>query len=114
MDKVEIVPATADLVRAFYGKLPRTMKALVAVVDGRPICVAGTFVNPDGVTVVFADIRDEMRAHKKTGMRMAWRVMAMVRASGVKTFAKADCNIEPAVRFLEHLGFTKRGDVWQA
>lgn len=123
MDKVSqmapnILPVTAELAVAFYGRVPRTMKALAAVLGEQPICIAGTFVNPEGVTIVFADIKPEMRRFKKTGIRMAWRVMKAARASGVRTFALADCNIESATRFLEYLGFTRvetrRGVIWQA
>lgn len=101
---VEIVPATPELLRSFYGEPQPTTRALVAVMDGRPICVAGV-VTENGVRKAYANISDEMRKYPKTGLRMARRVMQMISESGVTTFAKASPDVEAAERFLEHLGF---------
>lgn len=101
----EIVPATPELMERFYGTPQQiTVRALAAVLDGEPLCIAGTFTQ-GGVTVVFANVKPEMRTRfKKTGVRLARRVMETV--SG-RVVAMPDGNVEAAARFLEHLGFTK-------
>lgn len=101
----EIVPATPELMERFYGKPQAvTVRALAAVLDGEPLCIAGTFTQ-GGVTVVFANVRPEMRKRfKKTGLRLARRVMQMAQG---RVVAMPDGNVEAAARFLEHLGFTK-------
>jgi hypothetical protein len=67
-----IVPATPDLLKRFYGDAPRrTVRALAAVLEGEPLCVAGIYRDGDRL-VGFADMRPEMRErYRKTGMRMA-------------------------------------------
>lgn len=101
-----IVPATPEIWERFYGEPPaKSFRALAAVLDGAPLAIAGTYVNGD-CKVAFAAVKPVMRERfRKTGVRLAHEVMAMIRASGVPVVAIADPQIEPAVRFLEHLGF---------
>lgn len=101
-----IVPATAMHWEQFYGAPPpRSFRGLVAVHDGVPLAIGGTYVQGD-CKVAFAAVKPEMRERfRKTGVRLAREVMAMIRASGVPVLAVADPQIEAAPRFLEHLGF---------
>lgn len=112
-----IVPATPEILTRFYGQPQRcSVRALAAVLDGEPICIAGTCVQ-GGRKVMFADVRDEMRRYPKTGVRMAKKVMDGIRADGVPVAAMADEGVESARRFLEYLGFQPVHDgvyAWRA
>lgn len=102
-----IVPATAELLERYYGRRPpwTVHRAFAVVHEGEPICVGGAFRHEDRF-VAFADVRPIMRERfVKTGVRMARKVMEAYREMGVQLYATADCNVEPAKRFLEHLGF---------
>lgn len=108
-----IVPATRDLLEQFYGHpQSRSVRALAAVLDGKPICVAG--VHCDGARyIAFAEITPLMREkYPLSGMRMARRVMQMIRDLRVPVYTAADCRVEAAHRFLEHLGFARKGEVY--
>lgn len=109
MERVDIVPATAELLQKFYGRPPLVaVKALVAVYEGEPICVGG-YLQTGFVAIPFTDVRPVMRERfVLTGVKMAKRVMAMVRASGLTMVARPDLAIEPSVRFLEYLGFERQ------
>lgn len=113
---MNIIAADADLIRQFYGApLPRTVKAYAAVKDGRPLAISGTYMDCDR-TILFADISDEMRQYKKTGVALGKRVMQMIRTGGKRVIAKADENVGQSARFLEYLGFQHVKDgvyTWQ-
>ena len=103
----QIVPVTDELVTAFWGA-PRynTMRGLAAVKDGHPICIAGIYFDGDKMCA-FADIREEMRKFRKTGVRMGHELAAMMTALGTDVYALADKACPNADLFLIHLGFER-------
>jgi hypothetical protein len=100
------MPATAEMFAQFTGKpLRHTVRALAAVLDGEPLCIAG--VHCDGKRyIAFASVKPVMRErYRKTGLRMARQLIQAWGALGMPVFAAADECVEAAPRFLEHLGF---------
>jgi acetyl-CoA carboxylase carboxyltransferase component len=108
MKNPEIVPATPDLIKRFYGHAqPWTVRAFAAVLNGEPLCIAGVGY-AEGQSVVFANVKPVMRERfKKTGVRLAKCVMQLVAERGQPVIALPDCGLESAPRFLEYLGFQR-------
>lgn len=102
----EIVPATPEILLAFYGRpLKRTARAWAALLQGEPICIGGYYQDGER-TIAFSDFRPIMREKfTKTAVKMALMVMDELRQEGVTVHAGADCAVEAAGRFLEYLGF---------
>lgn len=107
---IEIIPATADHIRAIYGaSLPMSFRAFAAVEENRVLGVGGIYLH-DGCEVVFVRMTDELRAHKKTILRGAIKVMSLF---GSRVVAICDPSIPKAREFLEHFGFRRiSGEVY--
>ena len=111
--KPEIVPATPDLIRRFYGgEMPkRTVRALMLVVDGEPVVIGGyytTLHEGDAKAIVFSEDKDgALRRYAKSAVRMGWRVMGMAFASGAKVYAGQAAHLESSRRFIQHFGFVE-------
>lgn len=107
---IEIVPATLELARAYYGaEPPFTFMGWVAVKNGRPLGLAGLY-REGGLLNAFCDFSDEMRQHKGHMLEGTKRVARMLRATTRPVFAK--CNpLEPAApALLKRLGFVPLAD----
>lgn len=95
--------ATQKDVESYYGGLPLcTMRGIVAVKDGEVIGLGGTY-KYQGYTVVFCDMRENAKKHKKHIIKAARMVLANLCTGRV--FAICDTKQESAPRFLGHLGF---------
>lgn len=103
--------ATAADLEAFYGHpWQQTIRAMVAVMDGKPIAVVG-LVRNDGVNALFSDTAPEAEPFLKSVkvMRMVKNVMKFVESSRLPVVTIAD---NPA--FVERLGFTQvDGDIYR-
>lgn len=112
----EIVPATSEMIQTLNRDLPRTVRAIAAVEDGKVLGVAG-FYPQEGHLVMFADIAAEARAqinrHKRTLIRCSWKVMGMAMQRRMPIVASADPEIEGADRLLLHLGFEPHNGSYQ-
>ena len=112
----EIRPATAEMIKALNRDVPRTVRAIAAVEDGKVLGITG-FYPQEGHLVMFADIAAEARAeisrHKRTLVRCAWKVMGMAMQRRMPIVANADPDIEGADRLLLHLGFEPRNGSYQ-
>jgi hypothetical protein len=77
--------------------------------DGRILGVGGVAVLDDGRLMAFADLTDEARKNPVTLHKAASRVMARMKAEGVKgLIAVADMNASPAAeRWLKRFGFER-------
>jgi hypothetical protein len=112
----EIRPATADDLARFYGSPPeRTMRALVAVLDGEPIAVAGiAYQRPGQPPYLFSDLKPEMRRHRKAIVKGARQMLRDLARPGLVAIAG-----EPtAPRLLARLGFrhvttTSQGEIYE-
>ena len=104
----EIVPATAEMIRALHKELPRTVRAIAAVEDGRVLGIGGLYPQ-DGYLVLFGAVAPETRAemcrHKRTLLRVVWAVLGMAIKRRTPVLAMADPDIDGSERLLLHLGF---------
>lgn len=98
--------ATADTLRAFYGRAMRC-RAWVAI-DGDRVVAAAGFKVENGRVHVFADLGPEIRRHPIKMLRCGRRLMAEARAKGMPVAATADPNVPRSREFLERLGFVEQ------
>ena len=102
---VEFVPATRDLVTAFYGYVPQpTIQAHVAVLDGRVVGVAGIAFESGG-PMLFSDPAPEMRARRRDMVRAVRFLEAQAKGFKGRLFAIAKVGEPAAPRLLKRLGF---------
>lgn len=102
-----IRPATQADLDAFYGyRHTMTMRAWVAVLDGRPIGVCGVGYPRGRPIYLFSDIKPEMRRFPKAILRGARLVLDAVK--GPPLFASASS--AGAARLLGHLGLRHVGN----
>lgn len=109
MTRCEFLPATRDLAEAYYGKPPPfTFRGHVAVLDGRPVGIAGIFQYGD-VPVVFSEMKEEMLPLTRDKARGIALVRGMLKDRKGPTWAVADPAYATATRLLGKLGFVPTG-----
>jgi hypothetical protein len=102
---MKIVPLTQDIAERFFdGPPPVTARGYAALRGAEPLCIGGVY-HSNGNPVAFANVKPEMRKYPVAGMKLARKVVEMVRGMGVTVYVMADCNVESARRFIERLGF---------
>lgn len=109
---IELVPATAELLRAYYGEreIPTTY-AFVGVENGVPVGVAGLVRLPGGRAFLYSDSpRDLHKEHAKIVMKVTRLLLALADKRGWNVVAEAEEGTEAAQRFLEHFDFHKTTD----
>ncbi len=100
-------PATRADFEVFYGELPsQTVKAWVAVEDGKPIGIGGYYL-AGGMAVVFTDHKD---MNKRDMVRGARALMVELKKLGMDVVAGSDL---PNATALKHFGFEPFGDYWR-
>jgi hypothetical protein len=111
---VQIVPATMELLKRFYGEEPkRSQRAVVAIKDDRIIGVAGIYTEKER-SVMFSEMSDECRKDKRTVVKGIRAVMKLASARAMPVMALADPEIEGSEKLLEHMGFAPlKGRVYQ-
>ena len=104
MTSTEILPATPELMRRFYGRMPRrTSEAIVAVRGDRVLGVAGIY-RESGAAVAFSELSDELKADKRALVRGARTLTLMLERGGRDVYAmKGDA--QGADVLLRHIGF---------
>lgn len=108
MTSIDLKPATADLIKRFYGRVPRTAQAYVAVKGEKVLGVAGLYQDGDKL-IAFTDL-GETRQSKRTIVQGARLLMPLIRAARMPVFALCDPAIEGASTLLEHYGFRPVGE----
>lgn len=105
---MKIVPLTREILKASRWDRPdKTVRGLALIDDeGKVRGVAGG-VRVSGSYVVFMDVDDEIRNMPLTMVRLG---KALQKLPHKFVYAHCDPNIEAAGRYLEHFGFTPRGD----
>ena len=90
MTDIEIIPATQELVNAYYGgPPPMTVKAIVAVRDGRVIAIAG--IHRMGLAYgVFSEMTDEFMANKRNIVRGLRELKKITDGLRMTVYAKAE------------------------
>lgn len=111
MTELSVRPAVASDIVEFYGEpWPFTLKALVAILDGKPVGIIG-ISREYGLNKFFSDITPELEPHMKTMpiLRAIKKMMREVESSRLPVVAIAE---NPAL--LERLGFSQvEGDRYQ-
>lgn len=103
--RVEIREATAADIAAFYGETPkRSMRAMVAVLDGKPVGLAGVYYHA-GQVVAFSEAKPEIQGLRHAIGRGTLAVLAMFRRLNIPVLALAQQDIPGSERFLERCGF---------
>lgn len=109
---IEFVPTTQEHIRELAAEgqtLPFRVKAVTAMLDGRPIGLGGIGFPKVGMPTAFACITDELRRHKVALHKIGKRCIDEWRAAGIqKVIAFADSNTEAAERWLLRYGFEKQ------
>lgn len=106
MANIEVRPATREDIFAFMGECRQTMKAFVAIHEGKPIALGGlAFIK--GRVVAFCDLGDDQaKRHPKTLHKAALGVMKAALDSRHRYIFAERSETEPtAARWLERLGF---------
>lgn len=101
------VPATADAVRKIYrGDPARSIRGFIFEEDGKPVGLAGMYLDPAGAAVMFFD-GDHAAAGKnlKEVVLAGRELLALAQRSGLPVVSNADENIKGSERLLEFLGF---------
>ncbi len=109
-----VTNATQDILTEFYGKRPDvSMKAIVALDDGRPLGVSG-FKLDNNRMVMFSDISNELRMRKdfKRIVIKAYKLL-LTMIPNCLVYATASTDIKGSCVLLKHLGFNKLGgNIW--
>ena len=115
---LNIEPATNELLKAFYQKPVPTMKAFVAVKDGRPIGVYGYYIKNETV-ILFSDMTDELRQEKSFKRLIAKNyklVLNLLKNTNLPVISIACRDTKGSDVLLKHMGFNPLiGDfyIWQ-
>jgi hypothetical protein len=110
----EIRPAThSDLVRYHGHDRFLRSRAWVALLDGEPVGIAGTFRDAMGNLVLFEEHKPEMEADRALMVRGLLVVRRLLKGITEPLAAGASPLYECSARNLERLGFTHlSGDVY--
>jgi len=107
--KPEIVPATPEIVEAYYGKRPaRTFRGYAALLDGKPVGLAGIY-DDGGYRTVFGDIAPELRPYRKTLARGVQIVRDLMAEQKAPIYAVESPDEPTAPALLAKLGFVPTG-----
>lgn len=100
---IEIIPATAELLRDFYGEdVARTVRAVVAMQDGKMVGVGGYYVDGQRA-VIFSDLSEYGMTKKKAIVKATRATLDMVQSAGL--VGTAIRQTEESATYLEHFGF---------
>lgn len=106
--KVEIVPATLELIQRYYGcPPPFSVKALIAKLEGIPAGIGGLqMIN--GVPWAFSEMNATLRRDTKNVVRCVQAMRPLLAQFEVPVYAVAELESGP---LLMHLGFRPTGDM---
>lgn len=107
MSEPEVRVATAADLESFYGERHgTTQRAMVVVLDGQVIGIAGVAYDRNVPMALFADMKPEMKRYPKVIVRGARRFLA--ETPGIKGL-RASASTPEAARFLGFLGLIYLG-----
>lgn len=107
--EIEFVPATQKLAEQYFGGVPPYgFRGHVAVMDGKPVGIGGLFVW-DGIPIVFTQLKDEMRPHKKACARAVRVMVEFMDSLKMPVYATADKMEVTSEKLLAKLGFVPTG-----
>lgn len=111
MNRLEILPATPELVREFAGKAPPyTFRGHAGLLDGKVVGLGGIFYR-DGLPVVFAEFTPGLaRRHRAQAFRFLEEQFDLWKG---RLFAICDSEFDSAPGLLQRLGFAPMAqDPW--
>jgi hypothetical protein len=118
MAKIEVIPATYDVLVKFYGKAPeRTQKSYAIVDDGEIVSIVGVY-RENGMAVLFSDSLPEVEEVKKKYAKAAVKSVKMLTPYMKdinEVVSVADEKKSRSQAFLEHFGFKNINGkyIWQ-
>lgn len=108
---MKIVPATAEIMKRYYGMKPlRTTRAWAAVDGDDVLGVGGMCVNTSRLLVFLGmtpETRERFRKYPRVLVRCVRQLQDMARQKGLVLQAEADKTVPCAEKFLERMGFEK-------
>ena len=106
MSNVVLRPATRDDVKAMIADLPCRIRGYAAELDGELLGLGGLAFFPNGSVGAFLMMNDGAQRYKMSLHKAGLKVIEDARRLGIKrVVALAQPGVEPAVRWLERLGF---------
>ena len=104
MTKIELIPATHEIVRDFYGHEPLvTMRAVAAVQDGVTLGVGGIF-QAGLAWMLFSDMKPELTKDKRAMVKVCRSIRKLIENTRLPVYALADKNIEGSETLINHIG----------
>ena len=102
---ISLVHATPEAIdRALPERPKQTMRAILAMDGEHVLGIAGIY-RQDAALVLFGQISDELRAHRRVIVRAIRLVMKMATRVKIPIVAMADPEIDGSDILLEHMGF---------
>ena len=109
MRKVEIIPATLDLITEFEGQPPElTQKTLAVRENNETIALTGILLNQSRWILfshIHPDVQKDLRKYKREVILASRKVLEMVKNQPLPVYAKAQEGVDGSDRLLIHLGF---------
>lgn len=105
--RINIVPATLDIVQPFFGGLPpHRLRAYAGKLGDTTVGVGGLYYLSDDTRVGFLILTEEGRKFPRAVVRATRQFLSLLIKEGVPSIrAVADPEIDAAPRFLLHFGF---------
>ncbi len=109
----QIVPATPEIMRRFYG-VARTCRAY-AVVRGEEILGIGGIRFEGNLPIMFSDLKESERQNKRLIVRCTRKMQELIREYDFPVFAEAEETIMGSDNALKHIGFSHLKDrIWHS
>lgn len=106
---IEFVTATQKLAEEYFGGIPPYgFRGHIALLDGKPVGVGGLFMW-EGVPIVFTQMKDEMRPHKKAIAKFVRLMVQFMDSLKMPVYATADKMESTSEKLLAKLGFVPTG-----
>ena len=105
----EIVPATAEIMKSFYGT-SKTCRAFAAVRGDEILGIAGIYFQND-LPILFSDLKASERGNKRLVVHGIRKMRELVEEYHMPVFAEAEDSEVP----MKHIGFKNLKDkIWHS
>lgn len=107
-----IVPATAELLREYYGHDPLfTSRAIVYLEEGKPVAIAGFIRMGSKTMIAYSESKPGFTQRNKRGVVLMVRAMMKIADdNGWTLVAQPNAELDTAEGFLQHIGFVRSDD----
>ena len=101
----ELRIASVDDVVQWYGKVPATMKAVLMLIDGKPVAIGG-MMRKNGLNVAFMDMKPDASSAPFSVWKGTMKAMKeIISHSRMPVYAQVSEELPTAPAFLRRLGF---------